>query len=475
MIKTSLNNFRGKRMPIIGSSAVKADKNSVLYSENFYKEELVLNLRARMLAICIFLYYFIENGTMGLVPQKFYMVYRSVRLSDMLLYGMILYSFFYWREYRDLLKSRSFLVVKILLAYFLFEFAVSAFRYGFSPLEYFMRLKGIWTSFLVFPYLLLLKRGGFSFLIKLIFPVAIISNLLYVITALTGIPFLPDVSIIRQQLPGDIEVFRVFGGTFFGELYFLGIVYFWITNRFRAWQLGLAALFIIPHILAFGRLAWIGFIFTILVMIILNSLNKRNYHLLLRQAVILIVLGIAVIFAFIKFIPESDFYVDALNARIFQGQEDVKHSEGTYGTRVIMQNNALVSLWLNNDIFLGIGMHPMWVLGPETKEEIVYYGAFCDVSWPGTLAAYGLIGFALACFIQFYYAWLSLKLIRRSKENTIFTFMLTLLFAKLVFDSTVGFSYVFLTTGLWGLFNLLNVYIPIVVYSYEDAKKKGII
>jgi len=196
-------------MPIIGSSAVKADKNSVLYSENFYKEELVLNLRARMLAICIFLYYFIENGTMGLVPQKFYMVYRSVRLSDMLLYGMILYSFFYWREYRDLLKSRSFLVVKIFLAYLVFEFVISAFRYGFSPLEYFFRLKGVWTSFLVFPYLLLHKRKGFTFLIKLFFPLAIISNLLYVLTALTGIPFLPDVSIIVQQLPGDIQVYRV--------------------------------------------------------------------------------------------------------------------------------------------------------------------------------------------------------------------------------------------------------------------------
>jgi hypothetical protein len=44
-----------------------------------------------------------------------------------------------------------------------------------------------------------------------------------------------------------------------------------------------------------------------------------------------------------------------------------------------------------------------------------------------------------------------------------------------MFDSTVGFSYVFLTTGLVGFFNMLNVYVPILVYSYEDAKKKGII
>jgi len=462
-------------MPIIGSSAVKADKNSVLYSENFYKEELVLNLRARMLAICIFLYYFIENGTMGLVPQKFYMVYRSVRLSDMLLYGMILYSFFYWREYRDLLKSRSFLVVKIFLAYLVFEFVISAFRYGFSPLEYFFRLKGVWTSFLVFPYLLLHKRKGFTFLIKLFFPLAIISNLLYVLTALTGIPFLPDVSIIVQQLPGDIQVYRVYGGTFYGELFFLGIIYYWITKKFRFWQMGLVALFVIPHVLAFGRLAWVGFVFTILLMILLNSLNKRNYHLLLRQAVILIIMGVSLTYAFIKFIPESDFYVEALNARIFQGQEDVKHNEGTYGTRVIMQNNALVSLWLNSDIFLGVGMHPLWVVGPESKEEIIYYGAFCDVTWPGVLAAYGLIGFAIALVIQFYYMFITFKIVRNTKQVTIYTFMLTLLLAKLLFDVTVGFSYVFLSTGLWGLFYMLNIYVPVLVYTYEDYKKKGLI
>lgn len=113
----------------------------------------------------------------------------------------------------------------------------------------------------------------------------------------------------------------------------------------------MASLFIFPHILAFGRLAWIGFAFTILVIVIINSLNKRNYHLLLRQAIILIILGLGIMIAFIKFIPESDYYIEALNARIFQGQEDVKYSEGTYGTRVIMQNNALVSLWLNSNFF----------------------------------------------------------------------------------------------------------------------------
>lgn len=462
-------------MPVIGAPSVRGDRDSMLYSENFFKEELVLNLRARVLAICIFLYYFVENGTMGLVPAKFYLVYRSVRISDLLLYGMVIYSFFSYREFKDLFKSKPFMIAKIFLLYLLFEFAVSYVRYGFNPLEYFFRLKGIWTSFLVFPYLLLVKRGGLPFLIKIIFPVAVISNTLYIITALTGIPFLPDVSIIKQRLPGDIEVYRVFGGTFFGELFFLGIVYYWITKRFKFWQMGLVVLFIIPHVLAFGRLAWVGFIFTILVMIVINSMNKRNYHILLRQAVLLIIMGISISYAFIKFIPESDFYLDALNARVFQGQEDVKHDEGTYGTRVIMQNNALVYLWMNSDVFLGIGFHPMWVLGPDSREEAIIYGAFCDVSWPAVLAAYGAVGFLITLIIQFYYMFLSFKIIRHSPQVNLYTFITLLLFTKLVFDSTIGFSYVFVSTGLWGFFTGLNIYVPVLVYMYEDYKKRGIL
>lgn len=475
MLRTSLNNFRGKRIPVIKNQEVISDRSNMLYSENFMKEELYLNLKARILAISIFLYYFIENGTMGLVPQKYYMVYRNMRLSDFLLYSMIVYSLFCWKEYRELFKSKSFLFVKIILLYYVFEFAVSSFRYGFNPIEYFFRLKGIWTSFLVFPFMLLVKRNGFNFLIKIIFPVAIISNLLYIITALTGIPFLPDVSIVKQRLPGDIEVFRVFGGTFFGELFFLGIVYFWITKRFRAWQMGLVALFIIPHILAFGRMAWIGFAFTILLMVLMNSLNKRNYHLLLRQAVIVIIMGIGITYAFIKFIPESDFYIDALNARIFQGQEDVKYGEGTYGTRVVLQNSSLIQLWAKSDLFIGIGMHPFWVIGPDSREEMIYYGAFCDVTWPSVLAAYGLIGFALSLILQFYFSITTFKLLKISKENSIYTLILSLMLAKLLFDSIIGFSYVFLSTGLWGFFSSLNIYIPVFVYMYEKNRKEGLI
>lgn len=474
MQKTLINNL-GFKKNNLNFRKFRGERSSTLYAENFMKEELVISYRAKILAVCIFLYYFIENGTLGLVPSKFYFVYRNIRISDLLLYGMTFYSLVMYREYKDLFNSKPFFIAKVFIAYLLFEFFVSFLRYSFNPIEYFFRLKGVWTSFLVFPFLLLIKRGGLPFLIKIFFPVSVISNLLYILTALTGIPFLPDVSIISQRLPGDIVVYRVFGGTFFGEWFFLAIVYYWITKRFRAWLIPLAFLFIVPHILAFGRLAWAAFAFTILVMVILNSLNKRNYRLLFRQAVIMIILGISMMFIFIKFIPESDFYIDAISARIFQGQDDYSHSEGTFGTRVITQNAALVELWLKSNVFIGVGMHPMWVVGPESREEAVYYGAFCDVSWPSVLAAYGIIGFAIAFFIQLYYALLALKLIRKTKEIGIYTLFLTLMFSKLLFDSTAGFSYVFLSTGLWGFFVNMNIYIPVLIYMYEKSKREKIV
>jgi len=475
MQKTLINSLKFKTNDDFDRQKMRSDKSTALYSENFLKEELFTNLRTRFLAVAIFLYYFFESGTIGLLPEKYYMLYRNIRISDLILYGLIIYSIFNYREFKDLFKSRSFLIAKLILFYLLFEFAVSAIRYSFNPVEYFLRLKGIWGSFLVFPYMLLIKRNGLGFLVKIIFPVSVLSNFLYILTALTGIPFLPDVSIITQRLPGGIEVFRVFGGTFFGEIFYLGIVYYWITKRFRWWQMFLVIVFIIPHVLAFGRLAWVNFAFTIVLMIGLNSLNKRSFKILFRQAVIIIIMTICLLVSFIKFIPESDFYIDALNARLFQGQEDIKYDEGTYGTRIILQNDALVNLWLNNDILLGIGMHPMWVVKPESREEAVYYSAFCDVTWPSVLAAYGLIGFMLACILQGYYAILSVKLLRRNREINLYSLLLTFLLAKLIFDSTVGFSYVLLSVGLWGFLLNMNIYIPILVYVYEKQRKEGLI
>src|SRR5438046_10556565 len=104
----------------------------------------------------------------------------------------------------------------------------------------------LWSSFLFLPFILLYQRIGVLFLIKIFFPVAVISNILYILSALTGIPFMPDTSIITQTLPGGIEIFRVYGGTFYGDLFYLGFIYFWITKRFRAWQIFPVILFIIP-------------------------------------------------------------------------------------------------------------------------------------------------------------------------------------------------------------------------------------
>jgi hypothetical protein len=276
--------------------------------------------------------------------------------------------------------------------------------------------------------------------------------------------------VIRQRLPGDLEVFRVFGGTFYGELFFLGFVHYWITKRFRMWQMFFVVLFVFPHVLALGRMAWLGFVFTIFVMIVLNSLNKRDFRIVFRQAVILIFMTLCLVFSFLQFVPESEFYVRALNSRLFQGQSDVKYGEGTYGTKVITQNAALVNLWEKSDVFLGIGMHPMWVVGPDTREESVYYAAFSDVSWPAVLAAYGLIGFSISFVLQIYYMILAFRIIKNSKEQGLYTFLITLLFAKLVFDVVVGFSYVFLSAGLWVFFGILNIYIPVIVYMYEQKK-----
>lgn len=467
MEKTAANTFLGFRKPSVGASPKKSDH---LKGDKFIRDNLVISLRARILAIAFFLYLFIEAGTLGLLSEKTYIVYRNVRISDFIMIGLVVYSFLNIREYVDLFKSKAFFVTKVFLAYLVFEFLISFIRYDFNILEYAFRLKGLWGSFLVFPYLLLHKRGGVSFLFKLMIPVAIISNTLYILTALTGIAFLPDVSIVTQILPGDITIYRVYGGTFFGETFFLAIVYLWITHKFRVWQIFLAILFITPHVLAFGRNAWAYFIFAIVIFIIINILNKKEFRVIFRQAVIIALLIAAFIVSFLVFIPESGYYVEALSARITQGQDDVKYNEGTYGTRVLFQNNSLVRLWLNSDVLLGIGMHPMWVVKPESFEEQVYYNAFCDVSWPSVLAAYGLIGFFLAVCFQVYYIFATWRLVKKARAPNIQTFLLTLIFVKLTFDTFINFSYVFVSAGLWGIFPVLNFFVAVVVYNYEKQK-----
>jgi len=461
---TNPNHFRRS------SSKNGQNSNLLNYNEKFIQGGAILSLKARGLAFAIFLYFFIENSTLGLLPSRFYTVYRGVLISDLILYAVVIYSFFCIKEYIDLFKSKSFLIVKLILLYLLFEFVISAFRYKFNVIEYFFRLKGPWSSFLIFPYLLLFKRNGIPFFIRLIFPLAVISNILYILTALTGIAFLPNVMIITQELPGDFVVYRVYGGTFFGELFFLGFIYYWITNRFRWYQLFIAVIFIIPHILAFGRAAWAYFIFVILLMMLMNILHKKNFKIVFKQAFILVILGIITIYAFLKFIPDSDYYIKALNARIFQGETDVKYNEGTYGTRVLLANNLLVQLWLKSDILIGVGMHPMWVYQAETLEEQAYYSSFSDVRWAGVLAAYGAIGFGLAVIFQMYYLRTSYMLIRKSRTMNILTFFTLLILAQLLFDTFINFSYSFLTVGLWGIAGMLSFQLAAVIYYYEILK-----
>lgn len=445
-------------------------KSRLIYDEAVFIKNLKVDLKARILALAIFFYLFIESGTLGLIPEKYYLVYRSIRISDLILYGTIAYSFIKFREYKDLFKSKSLTISKIILLYLLFEFTISAIKYQFNAIEYFFRLKGIWSSFLVFPFLLLYKRNGMMFLVKIIFPVAVISNILYILSAVTGIPFMPETSVITQTLPGDIVVFRVFGGTFYGEFFFLGFIYFWITRRFKLWHIFPVMLFIIPHILAFGRMAWATFAFTILVMVFVNSLKKRNFKLLLRQTIIMTIMCLSVLVCFIEVIPESEHYFEALQSRVFQGGDDVKYNEGTYGARVLFQNDALVRLWYNSDRILGVGMSPMWVYRPESFEEQVYYNAFCDVVWTGVLAAYGIVGFILAAIFQLYYIITSFKIIKRVKENNIQLFLLVVIFAKFFFDTFINFSFALFTMNLWGFAGITAFYVSIIACNYENEK-----
>ncbi len=468
-MEKTVSSFVKFRKPAYGSFPKKSD---LIYNEGEFVRNLKLDLRAKLLAFALFLYFFIENGTLGLIPEKYYFVYRNVRVSDLILYALIGYSFFMYKEYKELFRSKSLLVTKILLAYFIFEFGLSAIKYQFNVIEYFFRLKGLWSSFLLFPFLLLYKRDGIIFFIKIIFPVAIISNVLYILSAITGIPFMPDTSIISQTLPGDIEVFRVFGGTFYGEFFFLGIVYFWITKRFRFWQVFPFLLFVIPNILAFGRQAWVSFAFTIFIMAVVNFLKKKNFKLILRQVVIISILCLSILIGFIELIPESGHYFEALQARLFQGRDDIKYSEGTYGARVLFQNDALLRLWSNSDRVFGVGMSPMWVYRPESFEEQVYYNAFCDVTWTGILAAYGVIGFALAVIFQVYIIFTSYKIIKRSRENNVQLFLVIIIFSKFLFDSFINFSFALFSINLWGLYGITAFYAAIITFNYEKLKLK---
>lgn len=434
------------------------------------EERNYLTLNAKLLAWGIFLIFFIENGTLGLIPKQFYFVYRNMRISDFLLYALTAYSLFNVKEFSKYYHSRALLLPKILLVYFLFQFVVSSMMYDYNFIELFFRLKGIWMCFLIFPFLLLIKRRALGYLVKIMLPVAIVSNFLYILSAVTGIAFLPDIGISEQNLPGGLKVFRVYGGTFYGELFFLGFIYQWMTKKFRVYQLFLAILFIIPHILAFGRSAWVYFLLTIFIMIVWYSLKKKELKLAVRQIVLMSLLIGGLFYSFTKFVPQSDYLFEAIEARVEQGQEDIKYKEGTFGTR-IANIEALLSLWQNSNIFIGIGMHPLWVVRPETVEENIYAWGFSDVGWASVLTAYGLIGFILAVLFQIYYIILCLKVMKNAVYNDLLVFFVLVFLSRLFFDTVVNYAYSGLSVGLWGFWSI-TFYIAALVYKHENIKDR---
>jgi hypothetical protein len=429
--------------------------------------------KAKILAWCIFLVFFIEQGTLGLFPKQLYFLYRNVRISDFLIYGLIIYSFFNAKEYYSYYSSKLTIIIKVLLIYFLFHFIVSAISFDYNIVEYFFRLKGVWSGFMLFPFLLLMKRGGVNYLIKLIFPVAVVSNILYILSALTGIAFMPGLGIDVQNLPGGIQVFRVFGGTFYGEFFFLGFIFKWITTRFRVIELFPVILFIIPHILAFGRSAWVYFSFCILLMMLWNMLRKKDFKLLVRQIVIISLLGMAVIYTFTRFVPRADFLAIALQARVEQGKDDYLEETGTYGSR-LANIQALIDLWYNSNVFFGIGMHPLWVVKPETVEESIYAWGFSDVKWASILAAYGITGIAIAIFYQIYYFLISFNIARKKKTVDLYSFFAIAMLAQLLFDSIINYSYNLFTLGLWGMSMYVAFLSASVIYSYVNLQNEEV-
>src|SRR4030095_5454222 len=289
--------------------------------------------------------------------------------------------------------------------------------------------------------------------------------MLYILSALTGIAFMPDIGIEKATFTGGLKVYRVYGGTFFGELFFLGYIYQWITGKFRFHQLFLAILFIIPHILAFGRAAWIFFAFSIIIMLFWNSFKTKGFKVFLRQGIIITVFGAMLVYAFTKFIPGSETFTEAIEARIIQGQEDGEYKEGTYETR-LANIGALIDLWQSSNILFGIGMHPMWVIKPITEEENIYAWGFSDVGWTSVLAAYGLVGFLLAIVFQIFYTIFSFKVLRMSVYNDILIYFVLSFLIRLIFDSVINYSYKGLTVGLWG-FAPVAFNIAVLAYKYE--------
>src|SRR5205085_3597970 len=71
-----------------------------------------LPLNTKLLAWGIFLIFFIESGTLGLIPRQFYFVYRNIRISDLLIYSLTAYSLFNTKEFAQLYRSNTAIIFK---------------------------------------------------------------------------------------------------------------------------------------------------------------------------------------------------------------------------------------------------------------------------------------------------------------------------------------------------------------------------
>jgi hypothetical protein len=458
------NNFR-QRYNGNGNKFPKSNTGSIVESGKYVPQN------AKFLAWGIFLFFFIENGTLGLLPRQFYFVYRNMRISDFILYFLIFYSFYCSSEYIELLKNKALIIVYILLIYLIFQFLISAITYNQNFIEYFFRLKAVWASFLIFPFLLLLKRNGLEYLVKLIFPVAIVSNIFYILSAITGITFLPDTVVYKQGLPGGLEIYRVYGGTFYGDLYFLGFIYWGIAKKFKFYQILFIVLFVTPQILALGRNAWVFFSFTILLLIIWNTFQKRDFKTLIRQVFIFGIILVTLGYTFTKILPGSENLLESIQVRALQGQEDVKYQEGSYGER-LANNSTLVEYWLQGNIAFGVGMHPFWIINPQTAEEAFLYWGFEDLTWAPVLVAYGLVGFLIYCLFQIYFMYLAFKAAKNSRESDVYTFFILMLLSSLLFASFINFSYILFTLYIFGIPSNISIYIAALIYKCETMMRK---
>jgi hypothetical protein len=461
MVRILTNTFK----PHLGTLSLGRngfEKDSTVQAEN-------ISSKAKMMAWWVFLIIFIDNGTLGIFPQQLYLLYRGVFLSDILIYALIIYTFFHLDEIRKEMNSKLMIVVKFLLFFFLAMFFISVILYKADPVEYFFRLKNTWCSFLVFPYLLLMKRNGMIYLFKIMLPFAVLCNVLYILTAVTGMHFLRDTYIVKTTFEGGVKLYRVFGSTFYGEVYFLCFIYLWLTKKFRVYQLGLAILFVTPHILALGRAAWVNLAFSIFIILFWNFWRKRNFRVIFKEIVVFGILSLTLIYVFIKFIPESDIVIAGLEARFAQGEEDYSYKEGSFGTR-LDKIGVLVDLWRNSNILFGTGMHPMWVIKPETSEEAEYLNAFYEIRWAGVLVEYGAFGLLLAIIFQIVFIVSCFQISRKSKNPDIYIFLILFLLAELLFDSVINYTYNLITLNIWGLSYFFSFFVAATVYKYENPE-----